>query len=814
MADGSSTRHTPTDAKPPGKVARLARSRAACEACHKVKQRCDGPSVCPCHRCKTWGIECVFPSSAGRAASASTLKKGKGAATTSTPVPAAAPSPTPSVQAGPDVAEQLRVMTERLQSIEATLARAQVTFPQTSPANASHSHSGNTVSGESPMTNASQLHEHKPGNSNPLETAGEAMAVEGLVDLSGPGRGVETWDAIRPDVLGRSLMTLEECDSEFDIYFRRLQPWTTLLSSTLDRHPLVVRERSPLLFHAILLTTIYYRPRTSENQTLYRNVSSIVDSILAPQILCPQPDQLSPDFIRALQLLLIYKPVQISMFNARGVSDPSAIEHASKMNVRASWLLRLLISRVTAFIGLPSITTAFARAFANQHLSPIPDQIIAEQRMYFACVFHESHGALQSGKPANFIPHEALKTTRLFAALKQQPCDVRLAASVELAATAATVLSRRQEGDLIEVEDLKHFDEEMDAWSEYWTPILAAESDDELAWTASFPYAAFIRVVVNGFSFSRWKAQKKAMLAQAMQPVMLSEGERGSILKAVQAAEGILLAVSVEGKTSNKEKGIVPSWQGVRQMLTLDREMANSLRWATDSLACVCFSYPLIFLAKIANEGLLGPNLTLIPSSTAAVPLSPLAPNDKLCRLLQLGADFLDAVAPNPHHPAVKQAAFLRRIREAGIGGRRSVMSAPGSPREGVRPQPPLTGPPLGGTNGFSVAPPPLHAQANGHTQGSMASYPDFSLATSYDPSPLHSPPQINQVDDPFSALLSGVSPSMFDASGAGGGGVGGFFGMDGGFGGAVRWEDMETDMGLGLGGGGGAGSRGFFGDF
>lgn len=108
-------------------------------------------------------------------------------------------------------------MTERLQSIEATLARAQVTFPQPSPANASHSHSGNTVSGESPMTNASQLHEHKPGNSNPLETAGEAMAVEGLVDLSGPGRGVETWDAIRPDVLGRSLMTLEECDAEFDM---------------------------------------------------------------------------------------------------------------------------------------------------------------------------------------------------------------------------------------------------------------------------------------------------------------------------------------------------------------------------------------------------------------------------------------------------------------------------------------------------------------------------------------------------------------------------------------------------------------------
>lgn len=378
-----------------------------------------------------------------------------------------------------------------------------------------------------------------------------------------------------------------ELTLSIDSYFRRLQPWTALLSTSLDRYPLVVRQRSPLLFHAILLLTTYYRPRTAENQTLYRNISSIVDSILAPQILCPQPDQLSPDFIRALQLLLLYKPVQSSMFNARGINDPSTIEHASKMNVRASWLLRLLISRVSAFIGLPSITTSFARAFANQHITPIPDQIIAEQRMYFACVFHESHGALQSGKPANFIPHEALKTTRLFATVKQQPSDVRLAASVELAATAATVLGRRQEGDFIELDDLRRFDEEMDAWSEHWTPILSSETEDELAWTAAFPYAAFIRVVVNGFAFTRWKTQKKAMLAQSMQPIMLSEGERASIEKAVGAAVGILLSVSVEGKSVSKEKGIEPSWSGVRQMLTIDRDMANSLTWATDSLACV-----------------------------------------------------------------------------------------------------------------------------------------------------------------------------------------------------------------------------------
>lgn len=234
------------------------------------------------------------------------------------------------------------------------------------------------------------------------------------------------------------------------------------------------------------------------------------------------------------------------------------------------------------------------------------------------------------------------------------------------------------------------------------------------------------------------------------------------------------------------------------------------------------FSYPLIFLAKIANEGLLGPNLDLSPPDRPAVPLSPMSPSDKLCRLLQLGADFLDTLAPNPAHPAVKQATFLRRIRDAGIGGRRSVISAPGSPRAGAatlqQPKGGMAGLPTmahghvaanpaalvhGGANGSSSsngqqttttanATAAAHASMNGTGPSAMITAPlgDFSLASSYQPSPAQSPRHQSQqlVDDPFSALLSGVSPSFFDGSG----GAEGLFGMpgfDAGFE-NMRWED------------------------
>lgn len=110
-------------------------------------------------------------------------------------------------------------MHEKLQAIEATLARAQVTFPPvaSSSSRRAPSHSGQTNSGHSPSTgHDAQLHEHRAGTSNPVEAAGEALAVEGLVDLSTPNRS-EVWDVTRPDVLSRSIMTVEECEEAFDV---------------------------------------------------------------------------------------------------------------------------------------------------------------------------------------------------------------------------------------------------------------------------------------------------------------------------------------------------------------------------------------------------------------------------------------------------------------------------------------------------------------------------------------------------------------------------------------------------------------------
>lgn len=305
--------------------------------------------------------------------------------------------------------------------------------------------------------------------------------------------------------------------------------------------------------------------------------------------------------MRALHLLLLYKPVQYAALSARGVGDPAAVEAASKINVRSSWMLRGLISRVSSFSNLLAAPSIFARAFADQHIAPIPEEVINNLRLLFGCIFHESHGALQSGKPSNFLPQEALRTTRLFAKLRRQPFDVRLAASVELAATAATILNSRKENDAVEPEHLWRFQEELDAWRDYWTPILFDEREDDLAFTTMYPYAAFVVVVINGFAFTKWKDDKKAF-AQAnplapVAPSVLSQAVRDSIALAATSAQQILLAVTIEGK-SLKAYGAGwdigwPEDRGGMPVLTLDQAAIQRLRWASDSLTSVVrFSLP------------------------------------------------------------------------------------------------------------------------------------------------------------------------------------------------------------------------------
>lgn len=63
-------------------------------------------------------------------------------------------------------------------------------------------------------------------------------------------------------------------------------------------------------------------------------------------------------------------------------------------------------------------------------------------------------------------------------------------------------------------------------------------------------------------------------------------------------------------------------------------------------------------------QGILTADLELLPT---AAPQPPFSMRDKLPRLLELGAQFLNAIAPSMHHVAKQQSRLLNSLLQAGF---------------------------------------------------------------------------------------------------------------------------------------------------
>lgn len=152
------------------------------------------------------------------------------------------------------------------------------------------------------------------------------------------------------------------------------------------------------------------------------------------------------------------------------------------------------------------------------------------------------------------------------------------------------------------------------------------------------------------------------------------------------------------------------------------------------------FSYPLIFLSKLAEEGLVFGDLSVLAAGASPTAPKAMAPDDKLCRLLELGADLLEAVAPNAVHPARGQAAFLRKVRASRIAPSSGDPTPQMSPRRGSAPS-------TATATATSDAQPYLSSAHDSLAPPATAFLPYAStaavdsLAMAYQPTPLNSPP-------------------------------------------------------------------------
>ncbi|KDE09579.1 hypothetical protein MVLG_00474 [Microbotryum lychnidis-dioicae p1A1 Lamole] len=687
--------------------AKPGRSRAACSACRANKQKCDGAIRHPCRRCELYNLECDAPLTAAN--SSNVTPNHKRAASITLPslspyagrpaVPLLDLPPTPVASASLNetngihssvLASTLRDIQDRLRQIESGLEVDRRARNSAAPSSSTASGSAQRATSTVSSSLSRLLDVEPPPESMPLHIL--LQTVDKIEALSSTEASVNEWvtgeekmvqdtpSTSKPDAIARGLISVEDADAAFAFFHDRIAPWIPIFGDDADRSALGVQSRSPFFFHVVLCVTNYYNQATSERaREVYRGLTELVNLILAHQILAADPNLIGTDFIRGLLLIIYYKPVQHIAYAAQGITDVGRATHSSKVNHWSSIMIHGIIHRTAEAIGLPRAPQAFLAALDASTVPgapPIDNEVLCRLRTHYALCIADVHGSLQSGRVAATDPTAALETTRAFASLLSSPMDARMAAQLELYAIVRT--PRGQHPFKLRLTQLGRINDELDSWESYWRPILTPlqNGGDMLAYTLFQGAANFVTFIANSATFTRWTIERQRSLDSGGngRPV-LTTSDWAHLQRATDSAMKTIFALSVESRASGDPLRTcrwADSVNGVRKPLTLDLVTVEDYRTALDTSTCISFVYSLILLVRMASAGLISSNLVCRRSDyEAGADLDtpkPLISGDKLPILLELGANFLRAISPNPQHPARKHAILLHMILKTGLG--------------------------------------------------------------------------------------------------------------------------------------------------
>ncbi|GAA6024806.1 hypothetical protein JCM11491_005613 [Sporobolomyces phaffii] len=494
----------------------------------------------------------------------------------------------------------------------------------------------------------------------------------------------------RPDVFSRGLMSIEDVELAYAFYRQRVQPWIPVVE---DRSPLLVRAKSPFLFHAILVVTDYYNTSTSPRAAeVYTGLTAIVNELVASVIFAPDPSLFNSDLVRGLLLLLYYKPIQTTFHHNRGVKTKSRVAHASKVNALSSLMIHSLLQRTASFLNLQQSPVLLYMYFDNPEAAakekiPPYEVVLDDYRLWCSLIAVDNLGSLQSGRASWADPTSALRVGRKFASLEGHATDVRRTAILELysiiavppSAAAATRPVRYR------LERLPQINAELERWRAHWKPLLDAAQlkGDPLAYTVERTLACFVSLSVNGATFSRWslERQKEIELGKEGRPTLTTE-DWTQLQVAADAAQSAIYAVSLEAQDGFKplKGGDWPRVNGSqREPLRMSLAVAEDFKTALDTITCIAFAYSLLFLVRMSSAGLISCNIVARQSeyeSGANLGVQPLTSGDKLPLLLELGSKFLHAIAPSIDHPAESHAVLIQTILKVGSSAAAASASA------------------------------------------------------------------------------------------------------------------------------------------
>ncbi|CZR61477.1 uncharacterized protein PAC_11373 [Phialocephala subalpina] len=680
----------PQDGEPPAKTRRTSR---ACIQCRMRKQRCDGPAeanpTLPCRRCCQLGATCSFtttpPENEGEHGTLSnTVHK-------VSKIHKQVMDHQRRIQELEEALRELREgRTERKVVVQNTLSSPGVgildvsTDLGTQPGystevDLNQIFSPSNVSATSHSQNA-QANPSMFGSELPSPPPTDPGFTMDAVDLDTPMSTLRnlktlskestearsmTYDPILPvlsrkdiqtfeqDPIVQGIMTLEEAQQAFDIFFTHCHLHAPFLCVQTQRSASSVRHTSPTLFLSVCTVGARFWQAANSQMNYqglhhaYQDLVSLLDQSVSRLLLQPTLSDVNLDHIRALLLYIQWMPTE--------QLTPGICQ--TRYNDISAWSVLGLAIRYAIFLGLDR--TAI-KPFLAESTEFLTQEDFARLRVWINLLTCDCHLMLSAGLPASLDPEPMMKIARNFAFHKDalQPGDSKIAAICELVAIIKK--SAKSSGDpsvrTLDAATLKRANSDFDAWESFWISSLSDEFHH-----SQIPFTSFrwYRLAINSAGLGSILSPKSTQ-----QPMQLS---------LLQALDNSLTAAAQTIFALAKETNW-QLWHSQCQSLTsfpsgpftIDEEAIGRFRFAVDS-AWITHSFAAVFLVLCYTRGAIDDELQILhlahSSSVRTVAPAAPRPTSLFFRLISLASQIFDTICrTSAAHPAADYRTIINNV--------------------------------------------------------------------------------------------------------------------------------------------------------
>ncbi|TRM58799.1 hypothetical protein BD626DRAFT_510600 [Schizophyllum amplum] len=635
-------------------IQKIRRTSRACLQCRSRKQRChvdpDNP-VAPCQRCKAASKACSFESE--------------------TPRGRYHPyeSADPSSRAYEQLRSELSSHRRRIEELEAAVGITAQASPILHPTNGDYragQSSSASISSNSPATQQQEMPRVPKRQFTmdgvslgaPIATL-RTLANEDEDEYSDPPAlprmpppsdaspySMRTAPHARPsayglDPLSQDIITVDEAQSMFDIYFQNCHPLAPLMSYHTQRDATELRHISPFLFTTICsIGARYWHCQPSSSQSWlhprYPQIIYQLDQCIMALLLRPTSADMCLETVQGLLLYAQWMPLEVPQPGATTLPR-------SRFNDVSAWSMIGHAIRQALFIGLERCVYAFSGPPAE-----VTEEDMRRMRVWVNLVSCDHHLVLTARLPMTLDPFPATRVARAFGANpRAEPTDLRYAGLCELIAIVNR--AARHSGDAalcaLDAVSLQKANRDLDEWDSVWTVVFSssgyAQFNTQMPFTALRWYRLGLNVVSLGPGFFSGR------------PGEQREPTSPALRTSIDAAASMLHCLSAEAAHA-------PLGQTLRALprtpLTVNPKALASFRFSIDAY-WVTHAFATVFLALAFERGAIDQDLNIINSQMAPMRVPPHEAS-LLARLVCLASDIFDHTVAHPPAAHYREIVF------------------------------------------------------------------------------------------------------------------------------------------------------------